>query len=392
MNCVLFDDSTRLKLLPLTFTRPVADIRVGILTIREKWEKMLLFKTSSRTETFLSEKFPYVSAEDTLFINGSIAPDSILVSHLKALKPFQALVDNDVLIGVRLSGVAPAELADGIQEKIPYSNPYFKINFLWEIFQKNEEAIRSDFELITAGRTSEVISETNQVLGRENIFLEKGASIECAILNGTSGPIYIGKDAEVMEGSMIRGPFAICEHSILKLGTKVYKGTTVGPFCKVGGELSNAIIMGYSNKGHDGFLGNSVIGEWCNLGAGTNTSNLKNNYSEVQLWNYDQNHYGNTQLTFCGLFMGDHSKCAIQTMFNSGTVVGVYANIFGTGFPSKHVPSFSWGGYSKSLTYEPEKAFETAKKVFGRRDMIFSQTERNILNHIYEITRNESPE
>ena len=257
---------------------------------------------------------------------------------------------------------------------------------IWELFSKNGEALEADFNLITAGRKSLALSATNQVIGTENIFVEEGAKVECAILNASTGPIYIGKDSEIMEGSIVRGPFALCDHSMLKLGAKIYGPTTVGPHSRVGGEVNNSVIFGYSNKGHDGFLGNSVLGEWCNIGADSNNSNLKNNYAEVKLWNYEKERFVSTGLTFCGLIMGDHSKCGINTMFNTGTVVGVNANIFGSGFPRNFVPSFSWGGAAGFTTYKLKDAFEVASRVFERRHCAFDETEQRILTHVFELT------
>lgn len=387
MHYVLFDDPTRLKLLPFTFTRPVADIRLGIFTIREKWEHVLGAKTSTLTEAYLSIKYPYLLSEDTLFINGSVCPNKDLVDSIKTLKPSQALVDKGCVLAVRVLGKVPLELPDAIKEHVATHVPYLKLNNLWDIFSKNDEALRADFQLITEGRKSQAISTSNKVMGEENIFIEPGAKVECAVLNASTGPIYIGKNAEVMEGSLVRGPFSLGEHSVLKLGAKIYGATTIGPHSKVGGEVSNSVIFGYSNKAHDGFLGNSVVGEWCNLGADTNTSNLKNNYSEVQLWDYTAKSYGNTGLTFCGLMMGDHSKCGINTMFNTGTVVGVNANIFGAGFPDKHIPSFAWGGADGFVTYKLEQAFYVAQNVFDRRHIEFSEEEQKMLSHVFELTR-----
>jgi UDP-N-acetylglucosamine diphosphorylase/glucosamine-1-phosphate N-acetyltransferase len=261
-----------------------------------------------------------------------------------------------------------------------------KINFCWDIFTMNESAMSDDFQLLTKGKKSLPISSTNRVINPGSIFLEEGAKVECTMLNASAGPIYIGRNAEVMEGAMIRGPFSLGEQSQLKLGSKIYGATTIGPHCRVGGEVSNSVIFGYSNKAHDGFLGNSVIGEWCNLGADSNNSNLKNNYSQVKMWNYREENYINTGLTFCGLMMGDHSKCSINTMFNTGTVVGVSANIFGTGFPPKFIPSFSWGGSDGFKTYRLEEAVEVASRVYERRGMKLADAEQKILKYLFDAT------
>lgn len=388
MNFILFDDN-RINLLPLTFTRPVADIRVGILTIREKWEKMLGAKTSSKTEDYLGKKFPteYAIDTDNFWINGSVCPNPKLIEEIKALQPGHCLYSAAVLLAVNSGNdkeFSNAKFTDFTKFESQVTS--MRIENPWDIFSKNGEAIKNDFELITAGRMSLALSSTNQVIAPENVFVEEGAKVECAILNASTGPIYIGKDAEIMEGSIVRGPFALCEHSALKLGAKIYGPTTVGPHSKVGGEVNNSVIFGYSNKGHDGFLGNSVLGEWCNIGADSNNSNLKNNYAEVKLWNYGKERFVNTGLTFCGLIMGDHSKCGINTMFNTGTVVGVNANIFGSGFPRNFVPSFSWGGAAGFTTYKQSDAFEVATRVMERRNIVFDEKEKEILNAVFELT------
>lgn len=389
MNYILFDDSARFSLLPLTFTRPVADIRIGILTIREKWEKMLNAKTSSQTQAYLSKKFPLELSidEDNNWINGSICPTQQLTEEIRSLKPNQVLLSSNIVLAANTgSGINfNSELIDGFTKFESKVKP-MRVSNTWDIFSMNGEAITSDYELITAGRMSLALSNTNQVIAGSTIFVEEGAKVECAILNASTGPIYIGKDAEIMEGSIIRGPFALCEHSTLKLGAKIYGPTTIGPHCKVGGEINNSVIFGYSNKAHDGFLGNSVLGEWCNIGADTNNSNLKNNYAEVKLWNYEKEKFVNTGLTFCGLIMGDHCKCGINTMFNTGTVVGVNANIFGSGFPRNFIPSFSWGGASGFSTYKIRDAFDVAKRVYERRGLVFNEIEQEILTHIFEST------
>lgn len=392
MNYTLFDDPARKNLLPLTFTRPVADIRIGILTIREKWERYLQATTFSHTEKYLQEKFPVCNKpghpEEDVMINGSICPTEELVNEINALKPKQALVQDAIVIAVRLSEAGIDNLdIEGIKgyDQLAFQPNLLKLDHLWDIFAKNGEALTQDFELLTTGRKSQTISETNKVIGGD-IFIEEGAKIECAILNASKGPIYIGKNAEIMEGSIVRGPFAMCEGAVLKMGTKIYGPTTVGPWSKVGGEINNCVILGYSNKAHDGFLGNSVIGEWCNIGADTNNSNLKNNYSEVKLWSYNSGSFEKTGLQFCGLVMGDHSKCGINTMFNTGTVVGVNANVFGSGFPRNFIPSFSWGGANGFRTYELPKAIEVAKEVFQRRGIEFDDIEKSILSDVFELT------
>jgi len=386
MNYILFDGPSRNNLLPFTFTRPVADIRVGILTIREKWEKHLGYSTTTVTEDYLSNKYPMVELDENVMINASYLPNKKLVETIKGLKENQAIFQEENVIAF-FTKETQEEVDFETYNAIEFNEPILKIENTWDIFAINGDAIQEDFDLLTHDRTSQPIPSSNNVLGSEHIFLEEGATLEFATLNASSGPIYIGKDAEVMEGSIIRGPFALCEHATLKLGAKIYGPTTVGPHSKVGGEVNNSVIFGYSNKGHDGFLGNSVLGEWCNLGADTNNSNLKNNYAEVRLWDYQTEGFAKTGLQFCGLMMGDHSKCGINTMFNTGTVVGVSANIFGSGFPRNFVPSFSWGGSSGFTTYLTNKAFEVAEVVMKRRGIEFSEEDKQILEHVFEETK-----
>ncbi|WP_456442057.1 putative sugar nucleotidyl transferase [Psychroserpens sp.] len=386
MNYILFDGPSRNNLLPFTFTRPVAEIRVGILTIREKWEKYLGFTTTTLTEEYLSEKFPMVEMDSNVMINASYLPNKELVAMVKNLEENQAVFKDEDVIAF-FSKETQDEVNFDTYKAIEYDADLIKIEHTWDIFSKNGEAIQEDFELLTHDRKSQPIPDSNNCINAQNIFIEEGAKLEFATLNASSGPIYIGKDSEIMEGSIIRGPFALCDHATVKLGAKIYGPTTVGPHSKVGGEVNNSILFGYSNKGHDGFLGNSVIGEWCNLGADTNTSNLKNNYAEVRLWNYNTQGFARTGLQFCGLMMGDHSKCGINTMFNTGTVVGVSANIFGSGFPRNYVPSFSWGGNSGFVTYLTKKAFEVAEVVMQRRTIEFSDIDKAILEHVFEETK-----
>ncbi len=387
MNYILFDGNVRNQLLPFTFTRPVADIRIGILTIREKWEYFLRSTTTTVTEEYLTEKFPFVELENNILINASFLPTENLIEKIKSLNENQAIFFDEEPIAFFTT--ENQEVDFDTFDIIQYTHEdVLRIEHTWDIFSKNGEAIKRDFEMLTEGRKSQAIPKGVWTKNPENIFIEEGAKIEFCTLNASEGPIYIGKDAEIMEGSLVRGPFALCEHSTLKMGAKIYSNTTIGPHCKVGGEVNNSVIFGYSNKGHDGFLGNSVLGEWCNLGADTNTSNLKNNYAEVRLWDYETESFAKTGLQFCGLMMGDHSKCGINTMFNTGTVVGVSANIFGSGFPRNYVPSFSWGGSGGFTTYKTDKAFEVAKVVMQRRNIEFSEMDAKILENIFEETEN----
>ena len=386
MNYILFDGPVRNQLLPFTYTRPVADIRVGILTIREKWEQYLKTTTTTVTEDYLSDKYPMVEMEENIMLNAAYLPNPELIELVTSLEKNQAIFKDEDVIAF-FTTEAEEDIDFDKFDAIEFDNDILKIEHTWDIFSKNGEAIQQDFDLLTKERTSQSIPSSNNVIAPENIFIEEGAKLEFTTLNASSGPIYIGKNAEIMEGSIIRGPLALCDDATIKLGAKIYGPTTVGPFSKVGGEVNNSVLFGYSNKGHDGFLGNSVLGEWCNLGADTNNSNLKNNYAEVRLWDYDTERFARTGLQFCGLMMGDHSKCGINTMFNTGTVVGVNANIFGSGFPRNFVPSYSWGGASGFTTYLTKKAFEVAEVVMSRRNIEFTDQDKAILEHVFEETK-----
>lgn len=386
MNLILFDDpSMRNSLLPITLTRPVAEMRVGILTIAEKWENYFSQKSSRSTPGYLALKFPTKISSDNLWVNGAVCPDEKLVAAIKALKPEEALYRNSKIIAVRTHESEWPEVITG--NATAYPGEIVLIDRPWKIFQHNGNQIRADFKLITANRKSASINDPHtRTYNEQNIFLEEGVILHAAILNAENGPIYLGKNAQVQEGSIVRGPFSLGEESIINMGGKMRADTTVGPFCKIGGEVSNSVLFGSSNKAHDGFLGNSVLGEWCNLGAGTTTSNLKNNYDTVKLWSYAENNFISTGIPNCGLIMGDHSKSGINTMFNTGTVVGVSSNIFGGGFPSKHVPSFQWGGAAGFEIYHFEKAIETAARVLGRRNITLQEIEKGILKNIFEQT------
>ena len=390
MNFILFDDSNRENLLPFTFIRPIAEIRVGIMTISQKWEYYLNSKVSFLAEEYLSDKYPMAKAKDNILIAGSICPNQALVDAIVALKPGETLTSGDVMIA---SYVSEDEL-DGVEsiEEIPQTEievsvPFNRLYNTWDIFLLNDAELRADYELLTKGKTSAKLSSSNMVIGND-LFVEEGVSIEGVTLNTKTGPIYIGKDVEIMEGSNIRGPFAILEGSQVKMGAKIYGATTVGPFSKVGGELNNVVVFGYSNKAHEGFFGNSVIGEWCNIGADSNTSNLKNTYDEVRLWNYPSQTFINTGQQFCGTMMGDHVKCGINVMFNTGTVIGCGANIFGAGYQRNFIASFSWGGTNGMSTYKIEKAIDVARRIFERRGLKFTKTDEEILNSVYELTHN----
>ena len=386
MNYILFDSDVRDTLLPFTYTKPVADIRIGILTIREKWEKRLGLTTTTITADYLEEKYPMVEMEENILINASFCPTESLVEKVKNLSKNEAIFKGEDVLAFHTTQ-SQEEVDFDTYTQIEFDEELIQIKNTSDIFTHNGKAIQQDFDLITEERTSETIPAGIQVINPGNIFIEEGAQILFSTLNASEGPIYIGKDALIMENSSIRGPFAMCENAVVKMGTKIYKDTTIGPFSKVGGEISNAVIFGYSSKGHDGYLGNSVIGEWCNLGAGTNNSNLKNNYSEVKLWNYETERFAKTGLQFCGLMMGDHSKCAISTMFNTGTVVGVSANLFGSGFPRNFTPSFSWGGAAGYETFQMNKVSEVVTAVMKRRNLVFDAVDQKILDHVFEETK-----
>ena len=389
MAIILFDDNAHQTLRPLTFTRPVGDLRIGILTIAEKWGKYFKLDHSFHTQSWLQGKFPVKIEERNLFINGSLCPDESLIADIKQLHGNEALKFGDKLVAVKLNERDALDFnpQQEFEKIVELNHQPVVINYPEDIFRNNDAELRKDFKLLTKGRNSAKISGTNTIIGND-FFAGEGAIADCSTFNTTKGPIYLANDTEVWEGTHIRGAFALCEHSQVKMGTKIYGATTVGPYCRVGGELNNAVIWGYSSKGHEGYLGNSVVGEWCNIGADSNNSNLKNNYEDVKLWDYATRSFRKTGLQFCGLIMADHSKCAINTMFNTGTVAGVSANIFGAGFPRNFIPDFSWGGAQGFDIYSLKKMFDTAEKVFARREhRAFDDHEKEILNKVFEITK-----
>ncbi len=390
MNYLLIEQADfRDRLKPFTFTRPIAEIRVGILTIREKWEHYLAESISYITLPYLAAKYPKEVVEQNMLINSSVCPTPELAA---AIKMGASLKKDDVLIcfaatAQEIDSFSPSQK---LVEAAEFEGDITLITDTYHIFQHNAQEIAADFELLTKNRTSQKITDKATVVyGAENVFVEEGASIKAAILNAEEGPIYIGKNSYIHEGAVVKGAFALCEGSHVSIGAKIRSGTTIGPFCKVGGEVSNSVIFGYSNKAHDGYLGNSVIGTWCNLGADTNNSNLKNNYANVKLWDYSTESVRDTGLQYCGLMMGDHSKCGINTMFNTGTVVGVCANIFGGGFPRNFIPSFAWGGAAGFTTFKLNKAGEVAKRVMDRRGFNFDEFEKAILVHHYDERSDE---
>ena len=388
MNVILYDNN-RINYYPLSLTRPIAYFRVGILTIKEKWN-IYYDSVSVKTESYLATKYPINVLNDNLWINASILPSEELIIELKNLRVGEGLSKNGQVFAFRSNDFDIDKL------NIIDSHAQFSVlEKISDIFSLNGQQIKNDMKIMGMLKMEwsgdkkilEDIKDSNIKIGNHPIYIEDGAKLQHSILNTSDGPIYIGKDAEIMEGSMIRGPFAMGQNSVVKMGAKIYGATTLGPYCKVGGELNNVVLFGYSSKSHDGFLGNSVLGEWCNLGAGTNISNLKNNYADVRLWNYSSERFENTALQFCGLIMGDHSKSSINTMFNTGTVVGVSANIFGAGFPRNFIPSFSWGGSKGFMIYKLSKMYNVASKVFSRRGVEFSKIEEDILLEVYNLTK-----
>ena len=378
MNIILYDQN-RSNYYPLSLTRPISHFRIGILTIEEKWKRYCK-SVSVKTDDYLSQKFAINQTQDNIWINSQILPSQELIVELKNLREGESLTKDNEVFAFR-NRLFDFERLNAIESNVKLNI----INNLTDIFLNNFSEIENDFKVF-ANNKSNTLNNTNICLG-DQIFIDNGADIRCSILNSENGPIYIGKNVEIMEGSIIHGPCAILDNAVLKMGSKIYGGTTIGPYCKIGGEVSNSILFGYSSKAHDGYLGNSIIGEWCNLGANTNVSNLKNNYANIKLWNYNYEKFIDTGLQFCGLIMGDHSKSGINTMFNTGTIIGVGVNIFGTGFPRNFIPSFSWGGTHGFQNYQVDKFFDVASKVCFRRNIKFSKIDQEILLFVYNMTK-----
>lgn len=382
MHIVLFDlPEDRIKLFPLSLTRPISFLRVGILTIGEKWQRCFpesVIHISSHNS--LEGKFGKPCLEEAIWINAAVLPSLALVKAINTLKTNESIFSAEKLVAFK--GKSIKDSKDNTKSILD-SNVDFILRS-WDLFSLNAQEIKNDFALITKGRISKGINDPYTRTYGNDIFVEEGVSIMAAVLNAEEGPIYLGKDAEIQEGALIRGPFALGEGSTVKMGAKIRNATTIGPYCKAGGEISNTILMGYTNKAHDGFLGNSVIGEWCNIGADSNNSNLKNNYDGVKMWDHATESFIPTGLQFCGLIMGDHSKCSINSMFNTGTTIGVSSNIFGAGFPRNIVHSFSWGGAAGFTTYQLDKALKTAELVMNRRKISLDKEDKAILKHIFE--------
>jgi UDP-N-acetylglucosamine diphosphorylase/glucosamine-1-phosphate N-acetyltransferase len=388
-NYVLFDGEERISLLPFTYTRSIADIRIGILPIREKWALALPSTPEIRAHAHLESKYPFSPKGNAVYISASLLPDSAVAAAVMGLPAGSVLISKEGRV-LALHPQQPVTTLNHLymlSKTLPkqvFEAPVQQLQYPWDIFRYNGDQIRSDIALMNLQANGHLLEGDNKVLHPERIFVAPGAKVTWSMLNASDGPIYLGPDSEVMEGCIIKGPFALGEHAQLKMGAKIYGDTSIGPYCKAGGEIGNSVLMGYSNKGHDGYLGNSVLGEWCNLGADTNNSNLKNNYSTVKAWSYAAGKEISTGLQFCGLIMGDHSKCGINTMFNTGTVVGVSANIYGGGFPPKFIPSFAWGGAEGFQVYEFDKAIETAERVMARRKIELTDIDKQILWQVYE--------
>ena len=394
-NIILFDlPAVRENLLPLSYTRPIADFLVGITTLRKKWESFLAGEFSYSTVGYLSEKYPMKTAEENLFIASNIIATEHLARRLDTLEPGEVLMADTmagqrVLVGFKGGANRLDEVIHSMPAGIVYEEKVDAINSVYDIFLLNGRQIEADFDVLTAGREGQSIPRSNTVIGDpDRIYIESGAIVEGVVLNASHGPIYVGRHVEIMEGSCLRGPIALGEHSTVNMGTRIYPGTSLGPWCKVGGELNNVVIFGFTNKAHDGFLGNAVIGEWCNLGAGCVASNLKNDYTEIKLWNYPSHRFLRTGLQFCGLIMADHSKAGINTMFNTATVVGVGVNIHGSGFPRNFIASFSEGGPSGFTDLPMEKFFDIAKRMMARRGRSLSEADNRIFHAIRELAEN----
>ena len=384
MNIILFDNK-REDFYPLSLTRPIAEFRLGVLTIKEKWENYF-DSVSTFSNDYLAEKFNTKKIkEDNIWINSQLLPSKDIVTEIKSLRVGEVLKKESIILAFRNSEFSSDEL-----NNVESNSDFSFLSSITDIFSLNGEEIIADIALMNLQnnmKSLDEITDSNIKSGKFPVYVEEGATIENCYINSSEGPVYIGKNTHIMQGSMLRGPFAICDNSVVKMGAKIYGGTTIGPFCKVGGEINNSVFFGYSSKAHDGFLGNSIIGQWCNLGADTNNSNLKNNYDDVKIWNYGSELFLQTGLQFCGLIMGDHSKCGINTMFNTGTVVGVGANIFGSGFPRNFIPSFSWGGSSGFIIHKLEKFFSTAEKVMKRRSIPFTDIDKQVLLEVYNMTK-----
>lgn len=385
MCFILFDGPERDHLLPFTYIRPVAHLRLGIDRLQDKWEALLNQKCLLYTQAYMQHKFSFQPQAQNTFINAAILPTPGLVSAIRTLGIDEALVLNGQIIAASTLNPTPPSSLAGLHP-IEWEGSIQRLQTASDIFRLNDSALRDDFKRLTHGRKSAPISATNRVLGKENIFVEASARVECATLNAQEGPIYIGHNAHIMEGALLRGSLAICDHSSVKMGAKIYGSTTLGPYSKMGGEINNLVVFGYSNKAHEGYLGNAVLGEWCNIGAGSNASNLKNSFGKLRIWNYTTERFIQTDLQFCGLLMGDYSRCSIQSSFNTATVVGIAANLFGQGFPRNFIPSFSYGGASGMKTFLLDKAIESIQAMMDRKSIGLDAQDKAILQSVFDHT------
>ena len=390
MNKIIFTEEfcQPENLFPFTLTRQLQDIRIGILSIREKWERMLGMISYDKKEDDYKDldrsiHLSDIADDDTCFmIHGNVLPTPQLIKKVKQLKDgeFISVKGNAGIVFRFTTKEITGKHKVKINRAIDFDGVVKSIQFPWDIFQLNDYALRQDFSLMKGKRISLPISKTNKVINASQIFIEKGAKVEHSIINASTGPVYIGKNAEVMEGCIIRGPVSLGDNACLKMGAKVYGATTIGPSSVCGGEIKNAVVFGYSNKAHDGYLGDSVIGEWCNLGAGTTNSNLKNNASEIKVWTPGGERSVGQK---CGVMMGDYTKTSINTSINTGTVTGVCCNIFGTGLSPKYIPSFSWGSDGVKR-YDFEKALQDIDDWKKLKGQSLGDNERKILNHIFK--------
>jgi UDP-N-acetylglucosamine diphosphorylase/glucosamine-1-phosphate N-acetyltransferase len=373
MKFNLIDNGLHLSFAPLSLTRPIAELRMGIFTNTERYRHFLPeSEIGYHTEAYLSTK--YKALDTDLSINGNVIPNEDFIAAICNLEENQSLVYNDRVIAKKGKG----------EENISFiGDPPVVLNERWDLYQLNENVLKQDFAVITNNRKSQKLSKSNTLIGPPSaLFIEEGAIIEGAMLNTLTGPIYVAQNAEIMEGSLIRGGLALGENASVKMGAKIYGATSIGPYCKVGGELNNVIFQSFSNKGHDGFLGNSVVGAWCNIGADTNTSNLKNNYSNVKTYSYTDKTEIQTDIQFMGLFMGDYSKSGINTMFNTASNIGVCCNVFGSGFPDKHIPSFSWVNSDQITSFDLKKSITAANNMMTRRNLKMEQSDLDIFSHL----------
>lgn len=386
-NYLLFDDPSWDHLLPLTFTRPTCELRVGVMTLRERWELLLGVTMGHITQDYLSELYPSVIGDDNVIINGNVVANSYIAKLISELDPQEALIYQDDLIAARLSEEQFEKLVrsgeiDELKGVDLQDTPVVQIKHPYDLWKLNATAIQEDMTYLPL-YDSRALPDHCIHIGSGQLYIHPTAKVYASTFNTSDGPIYIGEGVEVQEGCNIRGPFAVGAHSIVKMQTRINGDVSIGPHCRVAGEISRSVILGYSNKGHDGYLGNSVIGAWCNLGADTNTSNLKNNYNDIKMYNYAARGFESTDSIFGGVIMGDHTKCSINTMINSGSSFGVGCTLFEGGFPPKVLPSFSWGTQPGDV-YDFKKFIATAERVMARRNVTLTGDMVRVLHHIHK--------